>query len=103
MKTKSLCICQGGRVRSVALRFVLTDEHQHDALACGLEKQEPETMEMLYSWADRVWLLDARFVSCIPDRWKHKLTVLDVGPDRWGHENNGGLRDIVRKKIAELL
>jgi len=38
---------------------------------------------MLYEWADRIILTTKEFVDRIPDEYKKKLSVWDVGGDRF--------------------
>lgn len=105
---KSLCVCAGGRVRSVAARFILTDCYGHDALACGIEKNTTATNYMLIDWADTVWVLDKallKFVEDLAAAHGHstKVKLIDVGPDQWGSENNRTLRTYVKALIEEHL
>lgn len=100
---KSLCVCQGGRVRSVALRYLLTDTYKHDALACGVEKNSPDTLLMLCEWADIIFVLDKRILGLLPNLYSDKVKMIDVGPDKWGSETNSELRAILSSKLKELL
>jgi hypothetical protein len=81
-----LCVCHGGRVRSVALRHILIDQFGHDVLACGAAKQSTETMAMLCRWAEAILLLEPGYVEAVPPEFRHKSQVLDVGPDTWGDD-----------------
>jgi hypothetical protein len=80
---KVLTLCQGGNCRSVALGFVLKYSYGHDAIACGWEKNSAATIEMLADWADRIIVVESHFVERVPDRCRAKVSVYDVGPDRW--------------------
>ena len=96
---KILCICHGGRVRSVALRYILTDHLGFtDTLAAGLTKNSPETISILCEWADTIFLL----VDDKPDfleAHQDKIRYLDIGPDIWGSPNDIGLI----QKLKQLL
>lgn len=108
---KSLCVCAGGRVRSVAARFVLIDHYGHDALACGIEKNTTQTIGMLIDWADTVWVLDSALLQFVYDLAEAaavrghlaKIKLIDVGPDTWGSETNKTLRLYVASKIEKHL
>lgn len=76
-------MCQGGNSRSVALGYVLKYELGIDALACSWEKNTPETRDMLCRWADRIIVMQSMFVDKVPLEFYEKVTVYDVGEDRW--------------------
>ena len=69
--------------RSVALGYVLKYGLGHDSIACSWEKNSPETIAMLCAWADRVIVVEGHMVEKIPQMFHVKLSVYDVGPDRW--------------------
>src|SRR5258708_29933733 len=75
-------VCEQGLNRSVTAKWVL-QFRKHEVIAAGVKNLSPETLAMLYGWADRIILLDARFVDGIP---ADKLLVWDVGPDRFHTE-----------------
>ena len=76
-------MCQGGNCRSVGLAFVLKYGYGHDALACGWEKNSESTREMLFNWADRIFIVEESFKQYIPEKYEEKVTVYELGPDRW--------------------
>ena len=80
---KILCLCHRGNSRSVALAWILKDHMGHEAIATGMEIMSPETKEMLFNWAERIILVDKILESEIPEQYKGKLKVWDVGPDRF--------------------
>lgn len=102
---KSLCVCAGGRVRSVAARFILTDVYGHDALSCGIDKNSLFTLSTLFNWADIIWVLDTEVLAFIKRNWGEaaiaKIKLINVGPDQWGSESNKTLRLYVVEKIKE--
>lgn len=55
---KILTCCFGGNVRSVGCKFVLHMKYGHDVLACGVDHNTPETIEMLCNWADYVIVME---------------------------------------------
>lgn len=79
-----LCVCQGGHVRSVSLRFLLNYVHGFDSLACGWEPNTDETKRMLYDWADTIIVMETAFAEKLPADVLHKVMAIDVGPDVWG-------------------
>lgn len=80
---KILCLCERGNSRSVALAWMLKDHFGMDALACGILSNGDELKNFLYKWADKIILVDQRFIDMIPQEYKDKLKVWDVGPDRF--------------------
>ena len=84
VKMKVLCVCQGGNTRSVAMAYVLKKYYRIDALACGYRDNTPETLTMLYQWADLIIAMAGRVWKRIPEEYKSKAKLCDVGSDRWG-------------------
>lgn len=98
---KFVCMCQGGNVRSVGMAFALKYPHQQDAIACGWEGNTEETRNMLFEWADRIIIMQGEFARYIPDRFKEKLRVVDVGPDRYGSAFHPDLQNFVQSVAAQ--
>src|ERR1019366_616161 len=94
---KILTMCQGGNVRSAALAWRLRYLHGHDPIACGWERNTPETIKMLCEWADMVVVMQTKFSQYIPMEFHHKLHVCDVGDDIWGHLWHPGLQAKIEK------
>ncbi len=99
---KVLCCCAGGKVRSVGTRYILEDTYyMRNVLAAGLEKHSPETLDMLFNWADII------IVSGEKDLTKHvthkdKLIHLDIGLDVWGHYGHPKLNEKLKPLVAKL-
>lgn len=99
---KVLAVCAYGNVRSGCLSRQLKDWYFQDALAAGLVANTPETLEMLFDWADAILLTDT---SLDPknyihsDLGKEKMHSFDVGRDRWGDPTNPELVQIMTDKI----
>jgi hypothetical protein len=95
---KVVCVCRGGQVRSVCTRYLLSDRFGfRKVLACGWEKNDQETVDMLCEWADVVLLLrDAS--ECVPlcPRLDQKLVTVFIGLDVWGRYNHP---DLVNKLL----
>lgn len=83
---KVLCCCASGNTRSVTLATLLKyyARPQHDALACSVEKNSSETLEMLYGWADRILTVDPEIYGEIPEQHRAKTDLLMIGQDKWG-------------------
>ncbi len=95
MKKKILCVCQGGNVRSVALATLLKQVYRQDALACGIEKNQPETVRLLCSWANVIVVMEPQFAEALPTGTA-TLKVCDVGRDRFGRPNHPELQALVK-------
>ena len=80
---KLLCLCQGGNSRSAGLAYVLKYGYGHDALAVGWHRNSDKTRAMLYKWADRIFIVQAEFMQYVPEPFRKKVTVYELGPDIW--------------------
>jgi predicted protein tyrosine phosphatase len=99
MKRKALSICQGGNSRSVALAYLLKYWYDVDALACSWEKNTSETMAMLCDWAETIFVMQPEFREFVPEQYRGKIQVIDVGEDRWFN----GMDPDLLKLCGELL
>jgi hypothetical protein len=99
MKSKIVCLCQGGNSRSVALAYLLKYHYKVDALACGWEKNEANTLIMLYEWADVICILQKEFIIYVPEKFHGKVDIFDVGPDVWFN----GLHPDLLNKLQEMM
>lgn len=48
---------------------------------------------MLYEWADRILIAQEIYASHVPDEFKHKMTVYELGPDVWRNSMHPDLVD----------
>lgn len=80
---KFLCVCEGGNSRSVGLAFLLKYYCGQDAIAYTWRHQSPETMEMLCNWAEHIVLMNNGWEDKIPEPYRTKIMVCDVGDDRY--------------------
>jgi predicted protein tyrosine phosphatase len=84
-------MCQGGHVRSVGLKYLLTYKYKHEALACGWESNTTETRSKLFEWADIIVILQKEMEQHVPVEFhdkkdgSRKLFCYDVGPDHYGN------------------
>lgn len=99
---KILTICQGGNVRSVGLAYILKYQLGHDALAMSWEKNSLDTKKLLFEWADKIILMEKRAEEHIPDGYKDKIQVFDIGPDRWLNSLHPDLHKTISSRIDEL-
>ena len=86
-------MCQGGHVRSVSAKFLLhygqmgTPYGQgplHDVICCGWQSNSDTTKTMLFEWADKIVIMDDKFIEFIPDQYKTKTITFHVGDDVFG-------------------
>lgn len=88
---KILCLCRGGSVRSVTLAHVLKYGLGLDALTASLEKNSPETLDMVCNWADGIMVVEAEMRDQVPMKYQPKVRVFPIGPDIWGASLHGDL------------
>lgn len=105
--TKVLCMCQGGNVRSVALKYLLHyGGMKLDALACGWESNTDNTRDMLFAWADYIIVMQPQFASRVPAAFHYqpggprKLFCYDVGQDRFGNPFHPELQQMLKGMIS---
>lgn len=83
MAEKVVAMCQGGNSRSAGCGYLLKYFYDKDAIACGWEKNRPETLRMLFTWADKIVVMQEEFRRFVPTEFHHKTVACDVGPDVW--------------------
>jgi predicted protein tyrosine phosphatase len=100
---KVLTICEGGVVRSTSLARVLRTRRNdpsamHDAIAIAGRWNTRETINMLCEWAELIVVMETYMAKkYIEERFRHKLKICDVGPDRFGWALHPELQGLVRK------
>src|ERR1039458_813788 len=102
MRHKVLTICGYGNVRSVCLARQLKDWYDQEALASGLVANSPETLLMLFDWADIILVTDTSLViqNYVPnDVAPEKFHDFNVGKDVWGEPGHPELVKIMTEKI----
>lgn len=72
-----------------------------DALACGWSTNSEETIAMLAEWADRIIVVQPHYREKIPQRYRNKVAVYDVGRDRWLNSLHPQLRGIFQRMVKE--
>lgn len=71
-------------MRSVTLRFLFNYKYGQDALAIGWEPNTEATRRMLFEWADLIVVAEESFRELVPDEYREKVVIYDLGPDVWG-------------------
>lgn len=97
---KILCVCGKGINRSVHIASLLK-WHKHDTIAIGLENTTQDTLKMLFDWADAIILTDAMQVYQMPNGYKEKVKLWNVGPDNYPRPYNKHLMAIIGKMIEQ--
>lgn len=95
---KVLCMCAGAVSRSVGLAYLLK-VRGHDALAISFEYNSSETVHMLCKWADRIITVMPVYEKYIPAAYRKKLTIYNIGYDRWAHPMHPDLVSTLEKMI----
>jgi predicted protein tyrosine phosphatase len=80
---KVLAVCQGGNSRSVTLAYLLKKRYRIDALACGYRDNSKETLDLLFKWADKIIIMREKFKGAIPEEFKDKVLICEVGRDKY--------------------
>lgn len=84
---QALCVCQYGHSRSVAL--VRRLHHRGiNAVAAGVGTAGPLFLKAMCDEATHIFLMEPHFVLHIPKEFRHKVVVMDVGPDIWSNPYN---------------
>lgn len=97
---KVLTVCSEGINRSVVLASI-TKYKWGDVIAIGVNNTSPETLEMLYNWADYIIVVDKRLITQIPTKYSAKVKDWDVGEDRYPRAYNQELVEIFKRYIEQ--
>lgn len=95
-----LCVCQYGHSRSAAMVRVLHGRG-HAAVALGVGTATPKIMNILSDWADVVCVMQPAFSESILPAYRHKVVVVDVGPDRWSNPYSQELLGILQREADQ--
>jgi hypothetical protein len=79
---KIVCICAGGACRSVHMAWSLK-QLGHAAFPIGLDHSGEGLLEMACEWADKIVVMQPYMKSMIPFDARSKVSICDVGPDRY--------------------
>lgn len=97
---KVLALCHVGVVRSGAMVRRLKEEGV-DAIAAGVESNGKEALLTLMKWADRIVVMDEKLLPNIPNYYRQKTTLADLGPDVWGYADHPDLKNRVLVMVEE--
>lgn len=100
---KMLTMCQGGNSRSVGCGYLLKYRYGIDTIACGWEKNSPETIKMLCEWANHIIVMEEAFKQYVPEKFHAKLSVMDVGPDKWCNSLHPDLLETLEPMLKQWL
>jgi len=78
-----LTICEYGNSRSVGLGWMLKHFYNKEVIACGIISTTPETFNLLCDWAESIIITFAPIEPYMPQKFKDKIVVWDVGHDRY--------------------
>jgi|ERR1035437_6155431 hypothetical protein len=97
---KVLTVCSEGINRSQVLAAIIKYK-AGDTIAIGVNNTSPETLEMLYEWAEWIIVVDARLIPLIPEKYASKVHDWDVGEDRYPREYNKELLEIFHRYMEK--
>jgi len=81
---KILCVCEGGFIRSVAMKHYFDRQNDTEALSVGIQLSTAPTLQMLCDWADKVVVAEEWMTKYLPVNSRKKQWLVGIGPDRWG-------------------
>lgn len=96
-----LCICEHGNNRSVTMAWLLKYVENFETLTAGLAYHTPETLELLFTWADIITVPEKKLLDLIPEKWKYKVKFYDIGEDHYPRPFNKELVDKARRLMNE--
>jgi predicted protein tyrosine phosphatase len=88
---KILTLSHHGLIRGIALANVLKLYFEPvDVLSVGYcqTSNSVETKEMLFSWADHIIVMQEKYTRYVPELFKPKVLVCEVGPDTYKDSHN---------------
>lgn len=101
---KILTICHAGAVRSVAAADLLRTKFGQDAIPISYNYTSQATFDQMCRWADRiVSCAEFDFLDKIPTECHTKALHLNLGKDVWGDAHNPALRELLMKRLPEIL
>ena len=86
---KILCVCEGGYIRSVAMKHYFEHVEGVEALSVGIQASTRGTLQMLADWADQIAVAEEWVVDYLPADCREKVWSVGIGPDRWGVDDMG--------------
>lgn len=95
---KILTVCDFGNNRSVTLAHPLK-YWWNDCIAVWLQKNSPETLDMLFKWAD--YIICTAEDQKIPEEYMSKYKIMNVWPDTYERPFNKELHAKVKKYLDD--
>ena len=92
-----LCVCEHGNNRSVTMAWLLKYVENFETLTAGLGYHTPETLKMLFEWADIITVPEEKLLVIIPEEYKSKIRFYNIGEDRYPRPFNKELLAKARK------
>ncbi len=84
MKVKHiLCVCEHGNNRSVTMAHILKYTDNFETLTAGLAYHTPETLKMLFDWAEVIVVPEYKLLSLVPEQYKSKIKYYNLGEDKY--------------------
>lgn len=97
MRKHILCVCEHGNNRSVTMAWLLKYVEDFETLTAGLAYHTPETLKMLFEWADVITVPEEKLLALVPEEYKAKVKFYNIGPDIYKRPHNPELLSIARK------
>lgn len=107
-----LAVCENGQVRSVALTYLIKTLYgnKHEAIAVGIVRISAATREMLFTWADKIVILDKSVpfnsddYEPVPGKiyLRNKVVSLSTGEDIWHDAKDQELLHKLMKQLHTL-
>ncbi|MEK7180371.1 MAG: hypothetical protein AAB706_02760 [Patescibacteria group bacterium] len=101
MKKHILCICEHGNNRSVTMAFLLKYVDNFETLTAGLAYHSPETLKMLFEWADVITVPEEKLLALIPEDYKSKVKFYNIGPDVYPRPFNKKLLEKAKEVMGK--
>ena len=95
-KKHILCVCEHGNNRSVTMAWLLKYVENFETLTAGLSYHTPQTLKMLFEWADVITVPEEKLLALIPEEYKSKIKFYNIGEDIYPRPHNKVLLDKAR-------
>jgi hypothetical protein len=80
---KIVVLCQRGNTRAAAVAWYLKRYLKHEVIAAGFVGTSRKTRRMLYNWSDVIICVAKRYAHWVPEEYRHKLKIWNIGRGRW--------------------
>lgn len=96
-----LCVCEHGNNRSVTMAWLLKYVENFETLTAGVGYHTPETLKMLYEWADVITVPERKLVDMIPKEYMSKVKFYEIGEDIYPRPFNKELLSKAQRLMEE--